>query len=342
MLSRLLVSLIVISASLHISAYAEVPYCPKFLGIDLKLLDKTPEVRELQLFLNSNPATVVALYGLGSSGQETDKYGYATEDAVKRFQTLYGLPVTGRISMMDRLMIAIACRSIENKQSPAPTADPGLVLEATVTPVSLTFDVSENKDQQILLEVQKYIPASVATKFISNVIVSGSVPTTTPNILAAVTPNGQGKFVFTVYSQNYKKASFTERILTLTHEVAHLQALSSENHVFSTECSTYIDINGNCYATSSAMNTFYSLFWKGLPDNQQYTDSRFVTPYAAVNPSEDFAESFAFATLREIYPWASLSPVRLIPGNLLDQKLNLFNYLPNMQDLKREILSVLR
>lgn len=56
---------------------------------DLKLGDTDPDVKELQKMLNNDVATVVAIEGIGSRGQENTYFDEATKNAVIRFQNKY-------------------------------------------------------------------------------------------------------------------------------------------------------------------------------------------------------------------------------------------------------------
>ena len=54
-----------------------------------------PDVVLLQRILNQDPSTQVAASGPGSAGNETSKFGPATEAAVKKFQLKYGITTVG-------------------------------------------------------------------------------------------------------------------------------------------------------------------------------------------------------------------------------------------------------
>ncbi|MEK7208072.1 MAG: peptidoglycan DD-metalloendopeptidase family protein [Patescibacteria group bacterium] len=62
---------------------------------DLKVGDRGPDVKKLQVFLNKDLDTRVAQTGPGSTGNETDSYGTLTENAVKRFQVKHGVAFPG-------------------------------------------------------------------------------------------------------------------------------------------------------------------------------------------------------------------------------------------------------
>src|SRR5690606_18803402 len=68
------------------------PVIPEFTR-DLTLGDTGEDVRRLQIFLNRDPDTRVALTGPGSLGQETAFFGELTQNAVKRFQKKHAGPI---------------------------------------------------------------------------------------------------------------------------------------------------------------------------------------------------------------------------------------------------------
>ena len=70
---------------------------------NLKLGVRDQEVKYLQEFLNSDSATIVSASGAGSAGNETTYFGPATQNAVKKFQTKYGItPVAGYWGIISR------------------------------------------------------------------------------------------------------------------------------------------------------------------------------------------------------------------------------------------------
>jgi parallel beta-helix repeat protein len=69
---------------------------------DLHKGNNHPEVRYLQIILNTDPDTRVATSGPGMPGNETTYFGDLTENAVKKFQKKYGLPETGYVDELTR------------------------------------------------------------------------------------------------------------------------------------------------------------------------------------------------------------------------------------------------
>jgi peptidoglycan hydrolase-like protein with peptidoglycan-binding domain len=73
---------------------------------DLRYGMTNADVRTLQIFLNSKGFTI-ATTGVGSPGKETTYFGLATQAAVKKFQTAYGIkPVNGNVGPLTRAAIA--------------------------------------------------------------------------------------------------------------------------------------------------------------------------------------------------------------------------------------------
>jgi len=63
----------------------------------IKFGARSSEIKELQMLLNRDPATRVAVTGPGSAGNETDKLGPATLAAIKKFQVKHGIARPGVI-----------------------------------------------------------------------------------------------------------------------------------------------------------------------------------------------------------------------------------------------------
>ncbi len=118
----------------------------------LKAGDRGLDVKELQVFLNSDPDTRIALSGIGSSGQETTYFGTLTTLAVKRFQTKYAYETlvpaglsspTGIVGYYTRLRIAkiLQTRALANTSIPVTPTTTGTTVSITsVSPRIITRD----------------------------------------------------------------------------------------------------------------------------------------------------------------------------------------------------------
>lgn len=160
-------------------------------------------------------------------------------------------------------------------------------------------------------------------------------------------------------------ANYYELTSTLVHEFAHLLTLGpdqvvpslavlnnpEDNNIYLQElsaCPNYFPGEG-CANTDSYIDDFYSQFWEELREEwdpinleededtrtelldefySQYED-RFVTSYAATNPEEDIAESFAFFVF-------SPEPAG---DTILEEKILFFYNYPELVELRAAILN---
>ena len=97
---------------------------------------------------------------------------------------------------------------------------------------------------------------------------------------------------------------------TIAHEIAHVLSLNDSQMTDDDTLGTYTDESGS-YTVTAYLNQFYQRFWKSrYPDWKTQSGSDpatdrydgnptgFVSEYAATDPSEDFAESFAYFVLQ--------------------------------------------
>lgn len=74
--------------------------CTALITTDLKTGSRGEEVRLLQVFLNTDPATRIAASGIGSPGNESTMFGALTAQAVKRFQEKYASDILHPIGLV--------------------------------------------------------------------------------------------------------------------------------------------------------------------------------------------------------------------------------------------------
>ena len=90
------------------------------------------DVKFLQILLNSNPLTRLANQGVGSPGNETTNYGPITQEAVKKFQQLCGLPPDGQDGIVAGDTLA-ALNTLVEQFAPVKTIPNGWVLRVINT-----------------------------------------------------------------------------------------------------------------------------------------------------------------------------------------------------------------
>jgi len=171
--------------------------------------------------------------------------------------------------------------------------------------------------------------------------------------LASVTPNPDDYNTWTLALDALDGTFFSdELVLTLVHEFGHIITLSPQEvprneEVLSSEedepyeeaqaaCPTYFTGEG-CSVNSSYINSFFQTFWADIYEEsleleeaelyELYPDD-FVSDYAATNPGEDIAESWALFVLEDPATGNSIA----------EQKINFFYAYPELVKLREQIL----
>lgn len=136
-----------------------------------------------------------------------------------------------------------------------------------------------------------------------------------------------------------------EMVFTLVHEFAHILTLNKtqvDGEIFEEKkCANYY-IDEGCLHEDAYLNQFYQKFWKGKfnpkaedsLENYDKQPTAFVTEYAATNPSEDIAESFATFVFKKDAPTAQKTPA--------DQKISFFYQYPELTKMREIIRQVLK
>lgn len=133
-----------------------------------------------------------------------------------------------------------------------------------------------------------------------------------------------------------------ESAYTSIHEIAHLLTLDNgQINVNDNGCNSFHTGEG-CSTTSSYINQFYNKFWGDIySENQRIAQDdfdglfafyrkyqgQFVSEYAATNPGEDIAESFATYVISD-------SPSS---NSIAAQKIRFFDGFPELVNLKQRI-----
>ncbi len=184
--------------------------------------------------------------------------------------------------------------------------------------------------------------------------------------LAAViqTENDPTQWALNVDPQDTQ--DYGELILTMVHEYGHLLTLNDTQvlpdlNVFAwpnnervlqqarEKCTTYFTGEG-CAREDAYIYAFYQEFWADIYDEWLAIDQiededayyealdafymehrdQFISDYAATNPAEDIAESWAYYVLQ---------PLPAIDNNIAAEKIRFFHRYPELQSLRMEIIA---
>ncbi len=131
---------------------------------------------------------------------------------------------------------------------------------------------------------------------------------------------------------------------TIIHESAHIISLNKSQMTSDNNGSLYVVREGTL-KKDSYLNVFFHRFWESLANSNEESDgydnmseyynkhkSEFVSKYASRDPSEDFAESFAYFVLRP-KPTGSL---------LKDKKVLFFYEYPEFVEIRDHVRDVIK
>ncbi len=200
---------------------------------------------------------------------------------------------------------------------------------------------NENKDHiKISQWLASISPDNFSDSYLANLVF---LTETADDSAAFVTPNPQNPSKWDVFinMQSYYEDGQKEMVFTLIHEFAHILTLNSnqiDEDADVTSCKTYYTQEG-CTNNDSYLNKFYQKFWKGKGfnvqsdnplDNYSKYPNAFVTEYAATNPGEDIAESFASFVFKQ-------KPKS--PATIAEEKILFFYEYPELVDLRKSVRS---
>ncbi len=133
---------------------------------NLQFNSQGEDVRQLQIFLNSNGFPVTA-GGAGSPGQETNLFGNATRVALAKYQASVGLPATGYLGQLTRTKIA-GNITPTTPLSPAVPATPSVSASAFTRNLDTGMTGEDVKQLQIYLNAKGFKVAASGAGSLGN------------------------------------------------------------------------------------------------------------------------------------------------------------------------------
>ncbi len=186
--------------------------------------------------------------------------------------------------------------------------------------------------QKIRTLVQKILPANISDKNVNRLILMYHKD---KDGLAFVTPTRAGDTSkWDIFVNMNSGSDEKELVATLVHEFGHILFLNNDALKQTEMCDGYT-VDEGCADNSTILGKFYSRFWEGKFDpeagaeeNFMKEQTAFVNDYAATNPTEDLAETFANFVLK---------PKPSNTQYVMDQKILFFYEFPELVKLRSQI-----
>ncbi|MBX4192421.1 peptidoglycan-binding protein, partial [Candidatus Parcubacteria bacterium] len=179
---------------------------------DLQSGSTGADVTALQVFLNSNSATMVAASGAGSAGMETMTFGPATKAAVMKFQTANGIsPAAGYFGPVTRAAVAAKCSGGGSTPStpsgPLKGGEGELQINDTLGDVESSVDEGDNDTKVLGVEVEAKDSDVSINRVDVDFTLSGTGSTRLTNYIDSVTLWLDGKKLATMDAGDVDKDS---------------------------------------------------------------------------------------------------------------------------------------
>jgi hypothetical protein len=192
--------------------------------------------------------------------------------------------------------------------------------------------------RDIWQHISRISPDTLSNQFIETYAVYDNPENTSLAFVDDSDMNGRWRIAVNI--AGYKESNLRERNLTLVHELGHIVTLNMNQvkNISESQCKFYFTAEG-CANNQSYLGGFVNSFWDKSMINSAaggnsdlYREGKFVTEYAASNPEEDLAESFAYYIVGGKRD-----------GNTVeDKKVNYFAQFPEIVSMRDEMLTGIR
>jgi hypothetical protein len=207
------------------------------------------------------------------------------------------------------------------------------------------FTITKGTEKPVYKKIKRWL-ASISPDQFSNEYLSRLVIYTDSesDTAAFVEEDPRNPTIWDVYvNMDTVQDGDKEMVFTLIHEYAHIMTLNIDQvdpDIYEYDCDRYHTGEG-CADTNAYINQFYQKYWKGKKfdplaedsiDNYYKDTTAFVTEYAATNPGEDIAESFASFVFKK----------QSTPHSVAEQKVQFFYAYPELVKMRDNVRTMLK